>query len=265
METNVNNKTCSHNEIKNEVSKKIDELINNGEWRLTAWEACQIGNCMQHRVFDRTIVIEDFDKCSLCYERFDTDEKHPQKAYYCPDNHRWVCEKCFNDFKDLFDWTSEELYEEPKLDPLSRLTASFGRIVDTDPRPIVVCDCQHTVRYINKMADKVLSGSEIIGRWSILTFEEHGERRRLSEAFDLWESDTEKRGEAYKVFGHLYQTPLWLEMQKLFKTFLSDPNERRSLVSEAAGKTIEMTALRNHRGELMGYYLVLHDMPYSEA
>jgi hypothetical protein len=27
-----------------------------------------------------------------------------QEGYATEDNYRWICEECFEDFKDLFDW-----------------------------------------------------------------------------------------------------------------------------------------------------------------
>ena len=36
------------------------------------------------------------------------DEDHPEilrEGYATQDEYRWVCQTCFNDFKDLFEWT----------------------------------------------------------------------------------------------------------------------------------------------------------------
>lgn len=63
------------------------------DWRLTNGNngASVEGLHFQHRLFDRTICIEDFDECAYCYKQFDTDEQHPLSAYYCRKKSFWVC------------------------------------------------------------------------------------------------------------------------------------------------------------------------------
>ena len=178
-----------------------------------------------HRVFDRTISFEDFDSCEYCYDQFDEDESHPKTAYYCREEHYWVCEKCYNDFKDHLGWTKEELSEEMLLDPISRLTTGFRTIVDSDPRTIIVCDCQHQVRYMNKSAREFFSGSAILNHF--------------------W-------GLAFK------QIEIWLAVkQRFYEMFYSLEKDNAPFI-EVKDLSIEMIAIRNGYGELMGYCLAFH-------
>ena len=54
------------------------------------------------------------EHCELCYEKAMTDISG---IFYCTEDMKhWICEECFNDFKERFDWqekSAEELY--PKI------------------------------------------------------------------------------------------------------------------------------------------------------
>jgi hypothetical protein len=47
----------------------------------------------------------EHDHCQFCWAKF-MEEDYPevlQEGYATEDNYRWICEECFEDFKDLFD------------------------------------------------------------------------------------------------------------------------------------------------------------------
>ena len=53
------------------------------------------------------------EHCDLCYEKVMTDINCT--FYVTDDMRRWICEKCFNDFKEQFNWkekSAEELYSK---------------------------------------------------------------------------------------------------------------------------------------------------------
>lgn len=235
--------------------KTQNTVFDETDWRIMGQEGYLMNAFLQHRIFDRSICIEEYDDCDFCHDWFDAeDEAHPKKAYYCPDKHIWVCETCFNDFKDHFGWTVEELDEDMPQDALSRMLQSFQTIVDTDPRAIVVCDCQHTVRYLNEAARKLLHGDALIDRWCILAFVGKEEAAKLIEAMESFPRDPD----AYNAFGYLYKWPVWLEMEKSFKYLWRNPDGIKKVRAEVDGRVIDMTALQNRRGEMNGYYLVLN-------
>jgi PAS domain-containing protein len=187
------------------------------------------------RVFDRTICIEDYEKCEFCYAIFDEDEENPKTAYYCPQERYWVCKTCFNDFKEHLNWTAEALKEDMPVDPLSRLTTGFRTIVDTDSRAIIVCDCQHVVRYMNDAARDFFSGSAILNHY--------------------W-------GDA---FTPCIRKDIWLEVEKRFDEVLHNPKKDSVATIMVSSLTIEMVVLRNHYGEMMGYGLIFHDKGDGES
>ncbi len=43
------------------------------------------------------------DHCDFCWEKI--TNKYDKNAYTTLDEYHWICEECFNDFKDKFKWT----------------------------------------------------------------------------------------------------------------------------------------------------------------
>jgi len=50
--------------------------------------------------FDKT----DHEHCEFCNNKFSSQDCDFNKGYTTKDNYYWVCEKCYVDFKDEFDW-----------------------------------------------------------------------------------------------------------------------------------------------------------------
>jgi hypothetical protein len=76
----------------------------------------------------------DYDKCIFCFTAFTVED--------CPDTRQkgfhagyvtqrgtpyWICELCFEDFKDLFHWTVSQGYDE--INP-TQSNNSFNRTLD---------------------------------------------------------------------------------------------------------------------------------------
>ena len=64
---------------------------------------------LQHRKFNRLLYFEDFGQCGFCYDDFRENTSGPPMAYYEPITKHWICECCYNDFKDHFEWNVEEV------------------------------------------------------------------------------------------------------------------------------------------------------------
>ena len=74
------------------------------DWRITGQEGYLLNKQLQLITFDRSMCFEDHDQCDFCNKIFDKDPKHPLKAYYEPINKVWICQNCFDDFKEHFYW-----------------------------------------------------------------------------------------------------------------------------------------------------------------
>ena len=82
------------------------------DWRVMGQEGYLMNKMLQHRVFDRSLCKPpDFDQCDFCFALFDKDPYHSKIAYFEPIEQVWICEKCFEDFKDHFHWTVEDQIE----------------------------------------------------------------------------------------------------------------------------------------------------------
>ena len=76
-----------------------------GDWRLTNQLSYFKGATLswqRYRPTDRW----EHDHCEFCWIKFrdDEDPEILREGYATPDGYRWVCQTCFEDFKDLFEW-----------------------------------------------------------------------------------------------------------------------------------------------------------------
>ena len=46
----------------------------------------------------------DHDHCAFCGVKFSMNEGDLHFGYSTTDSYHWICEKCFQDFKDEFNW-----------------------------------------------------------------------------------------------------------------------------------------------------------------
>ncbi len=77
------------------------------DWRLTNQQNYLRGVHLRWKEYSGRGGTWDHDHCEFCWAKF-MDEDHPdiQRAgYSTADGYRWICKQCFEDFKDLFDWT----------------------------------------------------------------------------------------------------------------------------------------------------------------
>lgn len=48
---------------------------------------------------------KDHEHCSFCWEKFSRLNETLKEGYCTEDAKDWVCDKCFDDFKEKFEWT----------------------------------------------------------------------------------------------------------------------------------------------------------------
>ena len=76
------------------------------DWRPTGQEKYLQGVTLFHRQYTRWSENWDHDHCSFCMAK-SMVEHHPDvlnEGYCTEDAYRWVCEQCFEDFKERFEW-----------------------------------------------------------------------------------------------------------------------------------------------------------------
>lgn len=72
--------------------------MDRNDWRLTNQERYMKGMTFIRKKYDG----KDHDHCEFCWEKFGYHEGNLSEGYCSEDNERWVCETCFEDFKDSF-------------------------------------------------------------------------------------------------------------------------------------------------------------------
>ena len=78
------------------------------DWRLQGQEKYLWGVTLVHRRYRRYSKDPncDHDHCEFCWAKFMV-ENFPDvlhQGYTTKDGYRWICEQCFADFKDMFEW-----------------------------------------------------------------------------------------------------------------------------------------------------------------
>lgn len=51
----------------------------------------------------------EHDHCAFCGETFSTHEGDIKQGYSTMNSYHWICNQCFDDFKDEFEWQVENL------------------------------------------------------------------------------------------------------------------------------------------------------------
>ena len=73
------------------------------DWRLTN----QLNYLYRSRLIWSKYVMtdkNDHDHCEFCWEKFGEEEGMIHNGYCTTNRYRWICPKCFDDFKDMFQW-----------------------------------------------------------------------------------------------------------------------------------------------------------------
>ena len=76
------------------------------DWRLQGQGAYLKGVSLCWKKYARYSESWEHDHCEFCWAKF-MEADYPDvlhEGYATEDNYRWVCEQCFEDFKDLFGW-----------------------------------------------------------------------------------------------------------------------------------------------------------------
>ena len=76
-------------------------MLNNNDWRLTNQMNYLYRKQLLHISFTPYSKKWGHEHCSFCSVRIDDTTK---KAYCTLDKYHWICESCFQDFNEMFEW-----------------------------------------------------------------------------------------------------------------------------------------------------------------
>jgi hypothetical protein len=76
----------------------------NSDWRLTNQDRYLKNAVLVRRKYHPTSTKWEHDHCEFCWAKF-MEVKHPEilnEGYCTEDSRHWICDGCFNDFKEKF-------------------------------------------------------------------------------------------------------------------------------------------------------------------
>jgi len=86
--------------------KFIPEMrIEMTDWRLQGQERFLKGVELRRAEYRPYREGWEHDHCEFCGRKFSTDPEDIQNGYVTMDNYHWICEPCYKDFKDAFEWS----------------------------------------------------------------------------------------------------------------------------------------------------------------
>ncbi len=79
-------------------------MVDKNDWRLRWQEDYLLGKTLYFRKW-RTLKKEwDHDHCEFCWDKFSDYPDTLHEGYTTENNGYWICQKCYNDFKEMFNW-----------------------------------------------------------------------------------------------------------------------------------------------------------------
>jgi hypothetical protein len=84
------------------------------DWRLLGQEEYLFGVSLSKKVYKKPRDDWDHDHCEFCFAKFSERENDLHEGYTTEDEYRWICERCYRDFKDQFQWHVKDDKEEGK-------------------------------------------------------------------------------------------------------------------------------------------------------
>lgn len=80
-------------------------MISENDWRLQGQERFLKGKTLTRKKYTCLKESWEHDHCEFCSNKFSDKEADTLKVgYVTEDNYHWICEVCYDDFKNMFKW-----------------------------------------------------------------------------------------------------------------------------------------------------------------
>jgi len=53
----------------------------------------------------------DHDHCRFCWAKFSASDGDLSEGYATMDNYHWICQECYDDFKEAFEWRVMQIHD----------------------------------------------------------------------------------------------------------------------------------------------------------
>ncbi len=74
------------------------------DWRRLGQEEYLKGVKLYYKKYKAYSEKWDHDHCEFCWEKFSEKGEGLKSGYTTADNYYWICDQCYNDFKEEFEW-----------------------------------------------------------------------------------------------------------------------------------------------------------------
>lgn len=90
--------------------KTGENMLEKNDWRLVNQQEYLMNAELSKSVYKPLSKNWDHDHCAFCWDKFSENAEDLSSGYCTKDKKHWICEECFNDFKEMFNFT--EIYDE---------------------------------------------------------------------------------------------------------------------------------------------------------
>lgn len=84
----------------------MNKVPDKDDWRRQGQEKYLLGVNLEMRSYVPYRADWNHDHCEFCGSTFSENSEDLNKGYTTQDYYRWICEPCFQDFRDEFKWTT---------------------------------------------------------------------------------------------------------------------------------------------------------------
>ena len=81
-------------------------MTDKNDWRLQGQEKYLKGVTLYLKKYMENSDTWEHDHCEFCWDKFSLKglSGGPDEGYATVGNYHWICKRCFDDFKDIFQW-----------------------------------------------------------------------------------------------------------------------------------------------------------------
>ena len=77
-------------------------MLAKNDWRLLNQEQYLMNAKLKRAEYKMPCEKWDHDHCAFCWDKFSESDGDLRSGYSTADGKFWICDECFNDFKEMF-------------------------------------------------------------------------------------------------------------------------------------------------------------------
>ena len=80
-------------------------MLEPNDWRLMGQEEYLMNAQLRRETYIQPTLKWDHDHCAFCWDKFSEASDTLHIGYHSVKSGRWICEQCYQDFKEMFNFT----------------------------------------------------------------------------------------------------------------------------------------------------------------